>query len=84
MLLSEIGDKEIVDISKGSMHGRLWDAEILFDEKTGKIHSLSVPDFSKFARKIQRRFAASVVIDYNSGRRHDNFQISLILPRKKE
>ena len=37
MLLSEIGDKEIVDISKGSMHGRLWDAEILFDEKTGKI-----------------------------------------------
>ncbi len=45
MLLSEIGDKEIVDISKGSMHGRLWDAEILFDEKTGKIHSLSVPDF---------------------------------------
>ncbi len=38
MLLSEIGDKEIVDISKGSMHGRLWDAEILFDEKTGKIH----------------------------------------------
>ena len=41
MLLSEIGDKEIVDISKGSMHGRLWDAEILFDEKTGKIHSPS-------------------------------------------
>ena len=36
MLLSEIGDKEIVDISKGSMHGRLWDAEILFDEKQEK------------------------------------------------
>ena len=32
MLLSEIGDKEIIDISKGSMHGRLWDAEMLFDE----------------------------------------------------
>ena len=45
MLLSEIGDKEIVDISKGSMHGRLWDAEMIFDEKTGRIHSLLVPDF---------------------------------------
>jgi len=45
MLLSEIGDKEIVDISKGSMHGRLWDAEIIFDEKTGIIHSLLVADF---------------------------------------
>ena len=32
MLLSEIGDKEIVDIVKGSMHGKLWDAEMLFDE----------------------------------------------------
>ena len=45
MLLSEIGDKEIVDISKGSMHGRLWDAEIMFDEKTGVIQSLMVPGF---------------------------------------
>ena len=44
MLLSEIGDKEIIDISKGSMHGRLWDAEMLFDEATGVIHSLSVPE----------------------------------------
>ena len=48
MLLSEIGDKEIIDISKGSMHGRLWDAEMLFDEVTGHIHSLSVPDFQGF------------------------------------
>ncbi len=51
MLLSEIGDKEIVDISNGSMHGRLWDAEIIFDEKNGKIHSLCVPNFeSKLGR----------------------------------
>ena len=48
MLLSEIGDKEIIDISKGSMHGRLCDAEMLFDEVTGHIHSLSVPDFQGF------------------------------------
>ncbi|MCI8610058.1 MAG: YlmC/YmxH family sporulation protein [Firmicutes bacterium] len=45
MLLSEIGDKEIVDLSKGSLHGKLWDAEMLFDERTGVIHSLLVPDF---------------------------------------
>ena len=35
MLLSEIGDKEIVDITSGSMHGKLWDAEMIFDEATG-------------------------------------------------
>lgn len=45
MRLSEIGDKEIVDLSNGSMHGKLWDAEILFDENTGVIHALMVPDF---------------------------------------
>ena len=45
MLLSEIGDKEIVDISKGSMHGRLWDAEMLFEKDTGRINYLLVPDF---------------------------------------
>ena len=45
MLLSEIGDKEIVDIVNGSMHGKLWDAEMIFDEKTGVIKSLLVPNF---------------------------------------
>ena len=45
MLLSEIGDKEIVDISRGTMHGRLWDAEMLFEKETGRINYLLVPDF---------------------------------------
>jgi len=45
MLLSEIGDKEIVDIASGSMHGKLWDAEMIFDEDTGAIKALIVPDF---------------------------------------
>ena len=40
MLLSEIGDKEVVDIVSGTMHGKLWDAEMLFDEKDGTIKSL--------------------------------------------
>ena len=46
MLLSEIGDKEVVDIVSGTMHGKLWDAEMLFDEKDGTIKSLIVPDGS--------------------------------------
>ena len=37
MLLSEIGDKEIIDLTKGSMHGKLWDAEMFFDESSGAI-----------------------------------------------
>lgn len=45
MLLSEIGDKEIVDLTKGSRHGSFWDAEILFDQHTGRIKALLVPDF---------------------------------------
>ncbi len=44
MLLSEIGDKEVIDLSKGSRHGSFWDAEILFDEQTGKIRALLVPN----------------------------------------
>ena len=66
MLLSEIGDKEIVDISKGSMHGRLWDAEMIFDETTGIIHSLVVPDFqgprSKFKEDLQLPWNSIIII----------------------
>ena len=66
MLLSKIGDKEIVDISKGSMHGRHWDAEILFDEKTGKIHSLSVPDFqsshARFKEDLQLPWSSIIIV----------------------
>ena len=67
MLLSEIGDKEIVDIVKGSMHGKLWDAEMLFDEKTGVIKSLLVPDLtggvsSRFKVDIQLPWSSIIVI----------------------
>ena len=44
MRLSAIGDKEIVDLSNGSRHGELWDAEMLFETDTGKIKALLVPD----------------------------------------
>jgi len=44
MRLSEIGDKEIIDLSNGSRHGELWDAEMIFETDTGKIKALLVPD----------------------------------------
>ena len=66
MLLSEIGDEEISDLSKGSVHGRLWDAEMLFDEKTGRIHSLSVPDFqggkSRYKEDLQLPWSSIIII----------------------
>lgn len=53
MRLSEIGDKEIADISKGSLHGRLWDAEMLFDERSGVISALLVEGFQSTDRRIR-------------------------------
>ncbi|MEE0514092.1 MAG: YlmC/YmxH family sporulation protein [Emergencia sp.] len=50
MLLSEIGDKEIIDLTKGSRHGSFWDAEMLFDETTGKIKAMLVPAFHSKGR----------------------------------
>lgn len=62
MRLSEIGDKEVADISKGSLHGKLWDAEILFDEKTGVIQTLLVPDF----QSADRRMRGELQLPWNS------------------
>lgn len=44
MRLSEVGDKEIIDLKNGSRHGQLWDAEMLFEKETGKIKSILVPN----------------------------------------
>lgn len=63
MLLSEIGDKEIVDIATGSMHGKLWDAEMIFDEASGAIRSLVVPDFHSPGRG---RFQAELQLPWSS------------------
>ena len=43
MLLIEIGNKEIVDLSTGCSHGELWNAELLFEKKSGKIKAVLVP-----------------------------------------
>lgn len=45
MRLSEIGSKEIVDLSKGSSHGQLWDTELLFEEKDGAIKAVLIPSY---------------------------------------
>lgn len=53
MRLSEIGNKEIVDLSTGCSYGQLWDAEMIFDKKTGKIKAVLVPSMENtgFFRK---------------------------------
>ena len=44
MRLSEVGNKEIIDITTGRKYGELWDAEMIFDMETGRIKALLVPD----------------------------------------
>lgn len=43
MRLSEIGSKEIVDLSKGCSHGQLWDTEMLFERKNGAVKAVLIP-----------------------------------------
>ncbi len=44
MRLSELGEKEIVNLNNGARLGLLNDADIVFDENTGKIISLIAPE----------------------------------------
>ncbi|MDO4482066.1 MAG: YlmC/YmxH family sporulation protein [Bacillota bacterium] len=50
MRLSEIGEKEIVNLNDGERFGRLADAELIIDEKYGKIKALQVRDFRTSGR----------------------------------
>lgn len=43
MRLSDIGNKEIVDVSTGTSYGQLWNADMVFEKKTGKIKSVLTP-----------------------------------------
>ena len=43
--LSDLGDKEIVNLANGSRHGQLANAELLFEEKSGNIKAILVPDY---------------------------------------
>lgn len=43
MRLSEIGNKDIIDLTKGCHHGQLWDCELLFERSCGMIVALLIP-----------------------------------------
>lgn len=51
MLLSELGQKEIVNLNNGGRLGLIIDSDFLIDEKTGKIISLLAPE-RRFSFKI--------------------------------
>lgn len=51
MRLNELGGKEIVNLNDGGRLGIIADSDIVFDESTGKIISLLIPD-----RRIQFKF----------------------------
>ncbi|SKC74030.1 YlmC/YmxH family sporulation protein [Maledivibacter halophilus] len=55
MKFSELGGKEIVNLSDGARLGMVAESDLLIDEKTGKIKALLVPDiksrFSIFSEK---------------------------------
>lgn len=44
MRLSELGEKEIINLNNGARLGLLNDADIVFDEENGKIISLIAPE----------------------------------------
>lgn len=45
MRLSDLGEKEIVNLANGSRHGQLANAELLFEEQGGFIKAILVPDY---------------------------------------
>lgn len=44
MRLSDLGEKEIINIADGSRYGDLYNAELMLDEKTGRIGIIMAPD----------------------------------------
>lgn len=51
MRLSELGQKEIVNLNNGGRLGLLSDSDLFIDEKNGKIISLVAPE-RKFSLRI--------------------------------
>ena len=43
MLLSELAEKELIEMEKGIRYGYLAETECIFDPKTGKIHGFEMP-----------------------------------------
>ncbi len=51
MRLSELGEKELVNLNSGGRLGILSDSDLVIDEDSGKIISLLVPD-RRFTLKL--------------------------------
>ncbi|TJX16227.1 YlmC/YmxH family sporulation protein [Tissierella creatinini] len=68
MRLSELGQKEVVNLNSGGRMGILADLDLVIDEETGKIFSLLVPD-RKFSLKIFATERTSMEIPWDSIRK---------------
>lgn len=68
MRLSELGNKEVVNLNNGERLGLLVDADIIFDSGTGKIVSIVVPE-RKIALKILGFDSGGMEIPWSSIRK---------------
>ena len=57
MLLSELAEKELIEMENGVRYGYLSETECIFDPKTGKIIGFEFiePPVYRFKKKNQRR-----------------------------
>ena len=53
MRLSDIGNKDIIDITRGINYGPLWECELMVDRRTGRINAILIPEgtFRKSKKK---------------------------------
>lgn len=68
MRLSELGEKEVVNLNSGGRMGILADADLVIDEETGKIISLLIPD-RRFSLKLFQTDRISMEIPWDSIRK---------------
>ncbi len=68
MRLSELNQKEVVNLNNGGRMGILADLDLVINEETGKIISLLVPD-RKFSLKIFATEQTSMEIPWDSIRK---------------
>ena len=65
MRLSEIGNKDIIDLTKGCNHGQLWDCELLFERRSGRIVAILIPE-GTFKKKKKSRTGEWIQLPWNN------------------
>ena len=55
MKLSELNGKEIVHVSTGKSLGVLGETDLIFDENTGDIQAIIIPESSFFSIRKQKK-----------------------------